>query len=69
MGESRPAKRILAFATAALLSGIAAPRVQAQESEWLEVCAVAVTGTAPLTAGFGIGVHPGRGVSAATTSD
>ena len=37
MGESRPAKRILAFATAALLSGVAAPRVQAQESEWLEV--------------------------------
>ena len=37
MGESRLAKRILAFATAALLSGVAAPRVQAQESEWLEV--------------------------------
>ena len=34
MGESRPAKRVLAFAAAALLSGIAAPRVQAQESEW-----------------------------------
>ena len=25
MGESRPAKRILAFATAVLLSGVAAP--------------------------------------------
>ena len=37
MGESCVAKRILAFATAALLSGVAAPRVQAQESEWLEV--------------------------------
>ena len=37
MGESRPAKRILVFATAALLSGVAAPRAQAQESEWLEV--------------------------------
>ena len=37
MGESRPAKQILAFATAALVSGVAAPRVQAQESEWLEV--------------------------------
>ena len=37
MGESRAAKRILAFATAALVSGVAAPRVQAQESEWLEV--------------------------------
>ena len=37
MRENRPAKRILAFATAALVSGVAAPRVQAQESEWLEV--------------------------------
>ena len=37
MGKSRPAKRILAFATAALLSGVAAPRAQAQESDWLEV--------------------------------
>ena len=37
MGESRPAKRILAFATAALVSGVAVPRVEAQESEWLEV--------------------------------
>ena len=37
MGNSRPANQILAFATAALVSGIAAPRVQAQESDWLEV--------------------------------
>ena len=38
MGESRPAKRILAFAAAALLSGVAAPRVQAQDNiPWLEV--------------------------------
>ena len=36
MRESRPATRILAFATAALLSGIAAPVVEAQ-SLYLEV--------------------------------
>ena len=37
MGETRVAKRILAFATAALLSGVAAPRVHARESVWLAV--------------------------------
>ncbi len=47
MRTSRPAKRILAFAAVLLLPGVAAPLARAQESEWLEVCAVAVTGTAP----------------------
>ena len=47
MDHTRLARRILVLAAVALLSVVAAPRAQAQSSEWLEVCPVEVSGTGP----------------------